>query len=149
MGAMSDDAVPIPRPWRRRLRLSLRMWILVVGLVGVVVGTQYRRESISPKNVASLAPVAKLDKNDIYNIAWSRKRDRMAVVVWQKPVEIRDAVSLRLLETIGDGKKIIHFALSPDEDLVAYSENDRSRTAKILHRGTGETITVDAGRRPA
>lgn len=80
MAATSDDSVPIPRPRRRRLRLSLRTWILVVGLVGVVVGTQYRRESISPKNVASLAPVAKLDKNDIYNIAWSRKRDRMAVV---------------------------------------------------------------------
>ncbi len=49
------------------------------------------------------------------------------------------------METIGGGKKIIHFALGPNEDLVAYSENDQSRTAKILDRRTGELITVDTG----
>jgi WD40 repeat protein len=121
------------------------MWILIVGFTGVVIGTQYRRESISPRNVASLTTVAKLDKNDIWQIAWSRKRDRMGVVGWEKPVEIRDAVSLRLVETIGDGKKIIHFAFSPDENIVAYSENDRSHTAKLLNRSTGETVTLDTG----
>ena len=145
MAATNDGTVPIRQPLWRRLRLSLRMWILVVGLVGVVIGTQYRRESIEPKNVASLAHVARLDKNDIWQIAWSRKRDRMAIVGWEKPVEIRDAVSLSLVETIGDGKKIIHFAFSPDEDIVAYSENDRSHTAKVLNRRTGETVTVDTG----
>ena len=145
MAATSHESVPVRRPWWRRFRLSLRMWILCVGIFGVVVGTQYRRQSINPKNVASLAPVARLVKDDIWEIAWSRKRDRMAVVGWEKPVEIRDAISLRLLDTIGDGKKIIHFAFSPNEDLVAYSENDRSRTAKILDRRTGESTTVDAG----
>jgi len=69
----------------------------------------------------------------------------MGVIGWEKPVEVRDAVSLRLLETIGDDKKIIHFAFSPLEDVVAYSENDRSKSATILNRRTGETISVNAG----
>jgi WD40 repeat protein len=135
----------IRRPWWGRLRLSLRMWMLVVGLVGVVIGTQYRREFISPSNVASLTTVAQLPKNDIWRIAWSRNRDRMGVVGWETPVEVRDAVSLKLLETIGDGQKIIHFAFSPKEDVIAYSENDQSKTANILDRGTGKTFTLDAG----
>lgn len=145
MATTNDRSAPIRRPWWARLRLSFRMWILVVGLVGVVIGTQYRRESINPRNIASLASVAKLDKNDIYQIAWSRKRDRMGVVGWEAPVDVRNAVSLKLIETIGDKKKIIHFAFSPDENIVAYSENDRSKTARILNRTTGETIILNAG----
>jgi WD40 repeat protein len=121
------------------------MWILLVGVVGVVVGIQSRREFITPANVASLAPVATLAKNDIWQIAWSRDRERMAVVGWEKPVEVRDPVSLKLLETIGDKKKIIHFAFSPKEDVVAYSENDQSKTAIVLDRRSGKEIVLDAG----
>ena len=44
-----------------------------------------------------------------------------------------------------NGRKIIAFAFSPKDDVVAYSENDQSRTAKILDTGTGATITLDAG----
>jgi WD40 repeat protein len=89
--------------------------------------------------------VARLPKADIFQIAWSLDRDRMAVIGWEKPVEVRDPISLGLLETIGDGKKIIHFAFSPDADIVAYSENDRSGTAKILHRASGKVVVLDAG----
>ncbi len=121
------------------------MWIALVGVVGVIVGLQYRRESITPQNVANLKPVGKFDKNDIWRIAWSRKRDRMGVIGWEAPVEIRDAVSLALIDVIGDGKKIIDFAFNRDENLVAYSENDRSKTAHILDRRTGKTVSVDAG----
>src|SRR5262245_39028335 len=145
MATTNNGAGPILRPWWARLRLSLRMWMLVVGLVGVFVSTQFRREFISPRNVGSLVTVGKLTKNNIWRIAWSQNRDRMGVVGWETPVEVRDAVSLKLLETIGDGKKIIHFAFSPRENIVAYSENDQSRTAKILDRTSGQTVTLDAG----
>ena len=49
------------------------------------------------------------------------------------------------MDVIGDGKKIIDFAFNRDENLVAYSENDRSKTAQILDRRTGKTVSVDAG----
>ena len=68
----------------------------------------------------------------------------MAIVGWEAPVEVRDAVSLALLETIGDGKKIIKFAFSPKEGVVAYKENG-TKTATILDRRTGTTIRLDAG----
>ena len=80
----------------------------------------------------------------ICRIAWSQKRDRMGIVGWEAPVEVRDAVSLNLLETIGEGRKVIAFAFSPDDNIVAYSENG-PKTATILDRRTGKTVTVNAG----
>ena len=145
MATINGSANPVRSPWWGRLRLSLRLWILVVGVIGVGVGTQSRRELISYRNAARLMPVAKLEKNGIRRIAWSRNRDRMGIVGWETPVELRDAVSLKLLETIGDRKKIIDFAFSPKDDIVAYSENDLSQTAKILDRKSGKTMSVDAG----
>jgi WD40 repeat protein len=68
----------------------------------------------------------------------------MALVGWEAPVEVRDAVSLALLETIGDGKKLIKFAFSPEEGVVAYKENGPT-TATILQRKTGATVRLDTG----
>jgi hypothetical protein len=127
-----------------RPRFSLRMLVLLVALAALVFATQYRRARITPTNLAKLTPVATLDKSDIWRIAWSQKRDRMGVVGWEAPVEVRDAVSLSLLETIGEGKKLIEFAFSPEDGVVAYSENG-PKTATILDRRTGKTVTVNAG----
>jgi dipeptidyl aminopeptidase/acylaminoacyl peptidase len=137
-----DHGLTNRRPWWSRLRFSVRICMLAVAVVAVIFATQYRRTAITPQNIERLAKVATLDKNDIYQIAWSRERDRMAVVGWEKPVEIRDAVSLDLLETIGEGQKIIHFAFSPKGGVVAYCEN--GTTACILDRRTGKTIALNA-----
>jgi WD40 repeat protein len=145
MANPKEGPLPAASPWRPRLNFSLRVWMILVAVVGVTIGLQYRRELIRPSTVPNLSPVARLPKADIFQIAWSRDRDRMAVIGWEKPVEVRDPVSLGLLETIGEGKKIIHFAFSPDADVVAYSENDRSGTAKILHRASGKVVALDAG----
>jgi WD40 repeat protein len=83
--------------------------------------------------------------DDIFKIAWSRDRERMAVIGWEKPVEICDPITLGLIETIGEGKKIIDFDFSPDPDVVAYVENDLSNTAKILRRATGKILKLQAG----
>jgi Eukaryotic translation initiation factor eIF2A/WD domain, G-beta repeat len=109
------------------------------------LGDAHRRAVITPHNVASLAPIASLAKDDLWRIAWSPARDRMGLVGWEAPVEVRGVVSLALHDTIGAGKKIIHFAFSPRRGVVAYSENDGSRTATIVHRAPVSTIRVDAG----
>src|SRR5262249_18572153 len=139
MSGNAESPAAERRPRRFWVRLSLRGSMVAIALLGGFFAATYRRAAITPRNVASLAPVARLDKNDIWRIAWSPKRDRMGIVGWEAPVEIRDAVSLALLETIGDGKKIIHFAFSPDESVVAYAENP-TNTATILNRRTGKTI---------
>jgi WD40 repeat protein len=120
------------------------MLMVLVALVGAIIAFTYRRTAITRGNVANLAPVATLPKNDIWRIAWSPQRNRMGVVGWEAPVEVRDAVSLALLETIGEAKKIVNFAFSPVEGVVAYKENG-TNTATILNRRTGTTIRLDAG----
>ena len=102
-----------------------------------------RRAVITPENVARLKPLARLNEDKIFHITWTRDPNQVAVVRWQEPVEIRDATSFKLLKTVKEGKKIINFAYSPDEGVVAFSENG-STSAKILDLRTGKSIDVDA-----
>ena len=81
-----------------------------------------RRSVLTPANVSNISEVASLDE-DIHEIVWSPERDRMALLGWEKPVVIRNVLSLKPIETIGEGQKLIHFAFSPDKDVVAYCRN--------------------------
>lgn len=121
-------------------RLSLRAMLVLVAIIAVVLGTQYRRFPISSGNVANLQEVASLNK-DVYKMAWSPDRTRLALVSWEAPVEIRDMISLKLKETIGDDKKIIQFAFSPVEGVISYCEN--SQFAVILDQKTGQSYSLN------
>lgn len=129
-------------PLRPTFQLSLRAWLVLVTVAAVAVGWQSRRSVLTPQNVAAMTEVASLDE-EIFDIAWSPGRDRVALVGWEKPVEIREALSLRKIETIGEGQKLIHFAFSPEKGVVAYCRN--GKTAEILDQRTGRTITLDVG----
>jgi WD40 repeat protein len=124
--------------------MSLRTFMVLVLILGVILAWQYRREVVTPLNVSRLAHVSRLEKDDVWRIAWSPARDRMAVVGFGKPVEVRDPVTLRLLETVGGGKQLIDFAFSPKDDVVAYSERT-GKTVTVLHGRTGGTLTLAAG----
>ncbi len=143
MAEPHESPFPVREPFR--LNVSLRVWMVLVAAVGVGVGLLYRREAIRPGSAKNLTQVARMPDDDIYKIAWSHDRDRMAVIGWEKPVEVRDPISLGLLETIGEGKKIIDFEFSPKGNVVAYAENDRSNSVQILDRSSGKTLTLKAG----
>jgi WD40 repeat protein len=147
MTGNDESAAAGRRRARFGLRISLRVVMGLVACAAVLLALTYRRTAITPRTVASLAPVATLAKNDVWRIAWSPERDRMAVVGWETPVEVRDAVSLRLLETIGEGKKIIHFAFGPEQGVYAFSENGpkTATIAEIVDERTGTTHRIDAG----
>lgn len=134
----------VPQNMRRRLgfRLSLRAFLLLVAAVAVVLATQYRRSGLSPSNVTAMRRVAQLDAA-VREVEWSPDRSRLALLGWEKPVEICDTVSLGLRETFGEARKLIHFAFGPRGDVVAYCEN--GTTAVIEDRRTGETLLLDAG----
>jgi WD40 repeat protein len=140
-----SEASESPRPTRRRtlsLRLPLGAWIVLVALVGVGISLSYRRSPITIQNAATLRAVSSLVLDHIWEIVWSPERERMAVLGWEQPVEIYDTISLRHLETIGQGKKIIHFAFHPRKpEIVALGYNNS--TAMILDRSTGKSITLD------
>ncbi len=123
-------------------RIRLRTWLVVIGIVTCLVAWQSRRSSLTPTNVSSLSVVASLDE-DIWEIAWSPERDRMALLSWEKPAVVHDCLSLEKIETIGEGQKLIHFAFSPDKGVVAYCRN--GTTAEIFDRRTGRAITLDVG----
>ena len=127
---------------RPSFRISLRVWLVTMAIVTCLVAWQSRHSLLTPANVSHLSEVASIDE-DIKEIAWSPERDRMALVAWGKPVVIRDALSLEVIETIGEGQKLIHFAFSPDKDVVAYCRNGKS--AEILDRRTGRIVTLDVG----
>lgn len=139
---MNEPELARTRPRRPMLQMSLRAWLILITIVAVVVGWQSRRTALTPNNVASLSEVASLDE-DVWETAWSPERDRMALLGWEKPAEIRDSLSLKKLETVGADKKLIHFAFSPDKGVVAYCRN--GKTAEILDRRTGRSITLDVG----
>lgn len=142
---MADHDVPSPlaRPTRWRwFRFSLRTWIIVVGVVGVVIGTQFRRAALTPANLGSLRRVALHVDSKVWQIAWSPERDRIALVGWETPVEIRDSFSLAKIETLGVGRKIIGFAFSPNKDVLAYCENNTS--AVLVDRRKDRALVLDA-----
>jgi WD40 repeat protein len=100
---------------------------------------------ITPRNLARLKPIVRLKKEGVYMIAPGGNLDTLAFTDWFKPVEIRAVDGLRLIETLLEGKQVLHIAFSPQPGVVAYSENDESRTVKILDRRAGRTLTLDSG----
>jgi WD40 repeat protein len=138
---MSDLATGVPR--RRTVRISLRTWLVTIAVITCLLAWQSRRSVLLPTNVASLREVASLDE-DIYEIAWSPERDRMALLSRKTAAIVRDSLSLKTIDNIGEGQKLMHFAFSPDKDVVAYCRN-RKKTAEILDRRTGRTISLDVG----
>jgi hypothetical protein len=99
-------------------------------------------EVISLRNAARLLPIRKLEKDDIWRIERTPRADQIALVCWEKPVEIRDAETLALVKTVGNGKKIIHFQFSPKGDVVAYSETGTT-AATILDLRTDRATALE------
>ena len=143
---MSEPASTAGVLRRAMFRISLRTWLVVIAIVTCLVAWQSRRSSLTPANVSSLSVVASLDE-DIREIAWSPERDRMALLGWEKPAVVRDVLSLKTIETIGEGQKLIHFAFSPDKGVVAYCRN--GKTAEILDRRTGRASHSRCRQSPA
>jgi len=138
---MNESEITMTQNHRWRFRVSLRLWMALIAVVGVTVGLFYRRIPITPRNVGELKTVARLDNQDIWQVVWSPDRSKLALITWEQPVEIRDTVSLWLQDTIGRGKKIVGFAFSSNEDVVAYCENNK--IAVILNRKTLKQFRLD------
>jgi WD40 repeat protein len=99
-------------------------------------------EVISLQNAARLLPIRKFEKDDLWRIERTPRPDQIALVGWESPVEIRNADTLALVKTIGDGKKIIHFQFGPKAGVVAYS-GYVTTAATILDLRTGKTIALE------
>ncbi len=125
---------------RRWWRFRLSTLLIAVSLLSVWLAIKFHREPLSVENLSQLQKRERIDL-DIWKVVWSPNGRRIALVGWETPVEIRDSVTLWRMKTIGKGKKIIHFAFSPDEDVVAYCENGKK--PNIVDLSTGQTKVLD------
>jgi WD40 repeat protein len=145
MASKERSMSPVPgRPsWTVRCALAI--------CIGAVCGAVGRAEEPSPEppglritatNATRLRELPSLDL-DVRRIVWRPDGKQAAFVYWEKPVEVRDTKTFKLLHTIGAGRKLISFAFSPNRDMVAYCEN--SHDAEILNLRTKRTTRLPTG----
>jgi WD40 repeat protein len=79
---------------------------------------------ITAGNAGRLSAVEELG-HDAFTIVHGPGRGELAFVPWEKPIEIVDSASLRLIRKIADGRKAIYFVATKDGRRVAWCENNR------------------------
>lgn len=72
--------------------------------------------------------------------AWDRVGLRLGMLEYGKAVEIYSADGAKLLSTIGDGRNVVGFDFSPDENLIAFA--DRTGSAFLFHIMNGRAIEL-------
>lgn len=84
-----------------RLRLSVRWVIVLVALTAGLFLVALHREAVSPANVGRLRTIATLADRRVHYAAFSGDGKSLFVSGIEMPLEIRDPLSLRLMESIG------------------------------------------------
>ncbi len=120
---------------RRTLLVALALGVVIV-LVATLFASRNVLVTITAENAGALREVARIDEY-IWSVVWSPDGRRVAFVRWEAPVEIRDARTLKVVREIGEGRKIIDFAFSPDPDVIAFCENGSE--VEIHDLATGES----------
>jgi len=127
----------------RLFRFRLLTLLAAITLISIWLAWKFHREPISPDNVSQLRKLSEIPCPEIYRMTYSPDRSRAAFVAWEKPVAIREAITLWPVRTIGADRKLIDFAFSPDQRRVAYCENNTK--AEILTLSTGERRVLETG----
>jgi len=125
----------------RLFRFRLLTLFIVISLIAAWLAWRFHREPISLENVAQVRKLSEIPSPEIYKVIYSPDRTRVAFVAWEKPVEIREAITLWPVRTVGANRKLIDFAFSPDQGRVAYCEN--STRAEILTISSGDRLVLE------
>jgi len=143
---MSPDKPPSRSSWPRRLLGLLRFrlaWLFVATTaIAIFLAAKYHREPIGRANLDRLQKLDEIER-DVFRLVWSDDRSRVAFVGWEMPVDIRETVTLWPVRTHGEGKKIIEFAFSPDQNVVAWTEN--GKPVEIHNLKSGKFLALDTG----
>jgi WD40 repeat protein len=98
------------------------------------------RPAIAVANAAQVGLVTRLPR-DIRKVAWGPITGRIALLGAETPIEVLDADTLALRQTIGAGRPIVNFAFSPDGQTVAWSE--RNKKAEIRSLGKDQRLVLE------
>jgi len=123
-------------------RFRLAWLFLAVTAISIFLAIKFHREPIDRDNLARIEKLDRMER-DVFRLVWSPDRSRVAFVGWEKPVDIRETVTLWPVRTLGEGRKIIEFAFSPDPELVAWTEN--GHPVEVHNLKSGHHFTLDTG----
>ena len=126
---------------RRWMTFRLSTLLLAITALCVWLSIRFERAPITASSLPSLAMMSRQIDADIWRVAWNADGSRVALIRWDKPVEICEARTLFKVGTVGEGKRIVTFAFSPREGVVAFGEN--SKTAQIMDMSSGRSTVLN------
>jgi WD40 repeat protein len=101
-----------------------------------------RKPPISEANAGRVIPVGEIPRYG-WELVWL-PNGQLALHAWEQPVEVFDAATFRPLRKVADGRRLVHFAASPDGKTVAFCEN---ANGVELHRpGAAKVVRIDTGK---
>jgi WD40 repeat protein len=147
MSAVSDETAPrassLATTFLARLARLFRFRLLTLfigmSLIAGWLAWTFHREPISALNVRKLQQLREIPLPDVYKLVYSPDRRRVAFISWDKPVEIREAVTFWPVRSLGE--KLIAFAFSPDQRRVAFSTN--SNRAEIQNLDGSQHVVLE------
>ena len=95
---------------------------------------------ITPENLVELVRVTKSER-DVYKIVWNRTGDQVGFVEFGKQVDVFAPPAETKLRVFGEGKQVVSFDFSPDENVIALGDN--STTAFIIDSRQGTEIAIE------
>src|SRR5579885_2859959 len=115
--------------------------IVVTALVFAAPAPSQKPEAISVKNAEKVALIREVTW-DAWEMVWMPK-NQLALLCWEKPVEIVDPISFRTVRKLAEDKRLVHFAASSDGETIAFCENNN--TIEIHNLRTKEALHIDTG----
>lgn len=92
-------------------------------------------QPISVANAKHLMKVSTTPKN-AFEIVWNRDGSQLGLLEFDKQIEICSSATGEVLRVVGEGKRCVHFDLSPDNNVIAIGENSEVATILDLSKGT-------------
>src|SRR5262249_1389230 len=93
-------------------------------------------------NAADLKPLRELP-GYVWELAWWPKRDELAVLSWESPIQVLNGTTGKPLRKLGEDKRLIHFSCRPDGDMIAWREHTTRVESHDLKAGTSRVVEAE------
>lgn len=127
---------------RGLFRFRLLTLLVAITLLSVFFAIAFHREPITRENLRELRSLGSI-QDDFYKIRFTEDGSRIAIVQWEKPVQIREGKTLMPIQTIAEDRKPIDFAFSKNPNVVGLSLN--SKVAEIHLLDSKQIHKLDTG----
>lgn len=127
---------------RGLFRFRLLTLLVAITLLSVFFAIAFHREPITRENLRELRSLGSI-QDDFWKIRFTEDGSRIAIVQWEKPVQIREGKTLMPIQTIAEDRKPIDFAFSKNPNVVGL--NMKSPIVEIHFLDSKRIIKLDTG----